>query len=184
MTTPVDLVTSALARWRNNLIDLTRRNPLINLKPTGTAYLDIVQPGLPEVYEHLVQGKSWSFFLPAEKVKGDKKESAPGTPRPNEVQTSQTDRQALLKTLTNLYRRAWTDYRERGLHTLHLALGILEWRDDDDEIVRSPILLLPVKLVRHSNAADSGRLAREEAAPIFRRTDHGDCRPAGLDGSF
>src|SRR5476649_313544 len=130
MATPPDLVASALERWRNNLIDLTRRNPLLSLKPNHTAYLEIVQPDLAKVYDYLLtQGKSWSFYFPPEKAKADKKNAVPKEPPPprgNELVTTEPDRQVVLKILTNLYRRAWTDYRERGLHTLHLALGTLE----------------------------------------------------------
>ena len=42
------------------------------------------------------------------------------------------------------------DFRERGLHILHLACGVLEWRDPDDEPLRSPLLLVPVALQRKS----------------------------------
>jgi hypothetical protein len=154
MATPADLTASALERWRNNLIDLTRRNPLLSLKTGRASYLEITQPDLMKVYDQLqVQGKSWSFFFPPEKTKNDKKSAAAKelpAPRANELLTTETDRLALLQTLTNLYRRALTDYRERGLHILHLALGILEWRDEAEEVFRSPVLLLPVKLERHS----------------------------------
>src|ERR1017187_2599707 len=148
MAAPVDLAASALERWRNNLIDLTRRNPLLSLKPGRSAYLEVAQPVLMKVYDHLTQGKTWSFYFPPEKAKDDKRESSPKPPRDSELQTTEPDRQVLLKTLTNLYRRALTDYRERGLHTLHLALGSLEWRDEENEVFRSPLLLLPVKLER------------------------------------
>ena len=73
MSTQPDLVASALERWRNNLIDLTRRNPLLSLKPNHTTYLEIVQPELMKVYDLLIQGKSWSFYFPPEKPKTDKK---------------------------------------------------------------------------------------------------------------
>jgi hypothetical protein len=173
MATPA-LVASALERWRNNLIDLTRRNPLLSLKPSRTSYLEIAQPDLTTVYDHLVvQGKS---YFPVEKAKADKNPGAPltthhsplatppladqaapeaksaygGPPRANELRTAEPDRAVLLKTLTNLYRRALTDYRERGLQTLYLALGALEWRDKEEGTFRSPVLLLPVKLARHT----------------------------------
>src|ERR1043166_2807990 len=134
MATPVDPVASALERWRNNLIDLTRRNPLLNLKAGRSSYLEIALPDLTTVYTHLVtQGKTWSFCFPPEKALKE-----------GETLTTEPDRQGLLRTLTNLYRRAATDYRERGIHTLHLGLGVLEWRDEAEETYRSPLLLLPV----------------------------------------
>src|SRR5262249_46157841 len=55
-----------------------------------------------------------------------------------------------LHILTNLYRRFQTDYRERGLHILYLAAGMLAWRDPEDEPLRSPLLMVPVVLKRKS----------------------------------
>ncbi len=151
MPITADPVASALERWRNNLIDLTRRNPLLHLKPNRTSYLDIIQPDWQHVHDHLlVHGKSWLFYLPAEAQKNSKKVGKASEPRANELVTAEPERQDLLRILTNLYRRALTDYRERGLHILHLAFGILEWRDEEEETFRSPVLLLPVKLQRHS----------------------------------
>lgn len=169
MPTPADLVASALVRWRNNLIDLTRRNPLLSLRPNHTTYLDIVQPDLMRVYDQLLlQRKSWLFQFPAESAKSAKNDTPakqPPEPRPNELLTGESDRQILLKILTNLYRRALTDYRERGLHILHLAFGTLEWRDEEDEVFRSPLLLLPVELKRHS-LQDPFQLIALEEDPI------------------
>ncbi len=165
MAAPSDPVASALERWRNHLIDLTRRNPLLSLKP-GRSYVEIAQPDLMTIYDHLLtQGRSWSFCFPPEKAKKDAAAKEPPALRPNELLTTEPDRQALLKSLTNLYRRALTDYRERGLHVLHLALGVLEWRDEQNEILRSPVLLLPVKLERHS-LKDPFQLSAAEEEPI------------------
>ena len=53
-------------RWRSNLIDLSRRNPLLSLRPTGSAYLAILQPGPDDVFEQLVRGrKPLPFRLPS-----------------------------------------------------------------------------------------------------------------------
>jgi hypothetical protein len=139
---PID---TALNRWRSNLIDLSRRNPLIALKTTGSTLLQIAQPGLGELFELLVRtGKPGHFHLPAEAGKKAKE------PRPGDLVTTETERDRLLAILTNLYRRSLADYRERGLQILYLALGVLEWRDPDDEPARSPLLLVPVELRRHA----------------------------------
>ena len=66
MATSADPVASALERWRSNLIDLTRRNPLLNLRPNRTSYLEITKPDWRAVYERLIQEKAWLFQLPAE----------------------------------------------------------------------------------------------------------------------
>ncbi|HYT91354.1 MAG TPA: DUF4011 domain-containing protein, partial [Gemmataceae bacterium] len=65
MTSPAPAVPVALARWRNNLIDLTRRNPLLALRPTKSSFLTISRPNLQAVFDRLVQaGKTWTFWLP------------------------------------------------------------------------------------------------------------------------
>ncbi len=139
---PID---TALNRWRSNLIDLSRRNPLIALKTSGSTLLQLEQPALGDVFEQLVRGgKPGHFHLPAESGKKAKE------PRPGELVTSETERDRLLAILTNLYRRSLADYRERGLQILYLALGVLEWRDADDEPARSPLLLVPMALRRHT----------------------------------
>lgn len=158
---------AALERWRGDLIDLTRRNPLLHLKPNRTSYLEIVQPDWRQVYDKLMAGgKGWLFHLPADAAKNAKKPASGPEARASELVTSATGRDDLLRILTNLYRRALTDYRERGLHILHLALGVLEWRDESDEPFRSPLLLLPVELKRHSLKDPFQLRATDEAEPI------------------
>jgi hypothetical protein len=148
MSASLPPVETALNRWRSNLIDLSRRNPLIVLRPARGSLLEITQPALADLFEQLVrQGKAASFFLPPEP---DKKAKEPPRPKPGELVTTEADRAGLLRTLTNLYRRALADFRERGLHILYLALGVLEWRDADEEPARSPLLLVPVELRRNT----------------------------------
>src|SRR5437016_3202991 len=148
---------TSFIRWRNNLIDLTRRNPLLALKQSRSSYLEITAPALEAVFDHLVpQNKTFTFWLPAAKEERDKKSRTdfkfvpPPAPKPTELVAAEPDRQRLLQILTNLYRRFQTDYRERGLHILYLAAGVLEWRDSEDEPLRSPLLLVPVILKRKS----------------------------------
>jgi hypothetical protein len=155
MTTPSPAV-AALERWRSDLIDLSRRNPLLHLKPRKSSYLVVSHPAAQAVLERLQGGKSWSFWLPPaeEGDEGGSEGASAGRerfePRANELVCADLGRAELLRVLTGLYRRALTDYHERGLHILHLALGVLEWRDDDGEAFRSPLVLVPVKLLRSS----------------------------------
>ncbi|HWY87384.1 MAG TPA: DUF4011 domain-containing protein, partial [Gemmataceae bacterium] len=115
-------------------------------------YLEITAPALEAIFDHLVRhNKTFTFWLPPPKEEGKKKaDKKKEEPRPTELVTGEADRQRLLQIVTNLYRRFQTDYRERGLHTLYLAAGILEWRDPDDEPLRSPLLLVPVVVKRKS----------------------------------
>ena len=153
MSAPAPSLDTSLIRWRNNLIDLTRRNPLLALRPTRSSYLPLAAPDLATIFDHLVvKNKTFTFWLPLakeeKKKNGDQKEQPAA--KPTELVTAETDRQRLLQILTNLYRRYQTDYRERGIHILYLAAGVLEWRDSDDEPMRSPLVLIPCLLKRKS----------------------------------
>ncbi|MCI0455510.1 MAG: DUF3320 domain-containing protein [Gemmataceae bacterium] len=187
---PPSLATS-LARWRNNLIDLTRRNPLLNLRPTKTSFLTLSRPGMQQVFDRLaLSGKPWTFWLPPAEEEdepvgawsGDHATTRSGDhattaahplslehidPKANEVVCSDLGRRQLLRILTNLYRRSAADYQERGLRVLHVAFGVLEWRDQDNsEPFRSPLILLPVELTR-SSIREPFSLAPVDEDPIL-----------------
>jgi hypothetical protein len=150
MTTPAPAVAAALERWRSDLVDLSRRNPLLHLKPRQSSYLAVSHPGPQPILERLQAGKNWSFWLPPAEDNGSPAGRERFEPRANELVCADLGRAELLQVLTNLYRRALTDYQERGLRILHLALGVLEWRDDAGESFRSPLVLVPVELKRQS----------------------------------
>jgi len=164
MSSPIPSVAHVLVRWRNNLIDLTRRNPLIALRSTRTSAVELVHPEPAAIYDRLVKtGKGWSFWMPPVPEKEDTKapkqarqsetppwQSDKFKPKAHEVVASEMERGALTQTLTNLYRRAAADFRERGLHILHVACGVLEWPDPDGEPLHSPVVLIPVELKRQS----------------------------------
>ena len=160
MSAPSTSVSQALARWRNNLIDLTRRNPLLTLRSTRSGTLTLSHPGVAGIWQRLVkEGKSCTFWLPP--LDEDESSADAEGPididldqiqtKPGEIVCGDLGRRQLLRVLTNLYRRSSAEYRERGLHILHVALGVLEWRDQDDsEPFRSPLILVPVELERAS----------------------------------
>jgi hypothetical protein len=156
MTAPPSARGAALERWRNDLLDLSRRNPLLHLRPTRSSYLVVSHPGSQPLFERLQAGKGWSFWMPPALEDEDADRPARPIklerlqPKAHELVCGDLGRRELLRVLTNLYRRAQTDYLERGLHILHLALGILEWRDDDGQAFRSPLVLVPVELTRKS----------------------------------
>jgi DNA polymerase III delta prime subunit len=145
MSSPSSAVVAALQRWRSDLLDLSHRNPLLHLKPRRSCLLTISQPDPQAILEQLRAGKSWSFWLPTTEENRQR-----GQPETNELVCADLDRAELLHVLTGLYRWALTDYQELGLYLLHLALGVLEWRDDDGQTFHSPLVLLPVELARPS----------------------------------
>jgi len=69
----------------------------------------------------------------------------------DELLTDIGDGTRLRSILRNLYRRSRTDFEERGVRILFLTFGALEWQEiEQSEIIKSPILLVPVELKRDS----------------------------------
>jgi hypothetical protein len=166
-------VSQALARWRSNLIDLTRRNPLLALRSTRSSTLPLSHPPVAAIWQRLVkEGKACSFWLPP--VDEDEEQGGPIDidldkiqTKPNEIVCDDLGHRQLLRVLTNLYRRSSAEYRERGLHILHVAFGTLEWRDQDNlETFRSPLVLVPAELVR-ATLREPFRLQAIEEDPVI-----------------
>ncbi|GAA1730450.1 DUF4011 domain-containing protein [Brachybacterium phenoliresistens] len=127
---------AALDGWRKKLIDLTKSNRLISLKPARNLELAAPEP------ETLLAGiRSGTSYL------------ARGTDTdPDELPAH---RQTVLvhrthaetkKALTQLRRTAAEHFLERGLSVLHLAFGQLHWTTLDGDPILSPLLLVPVSL--------------------------------------
>ncbi len=67
--------------------------------------------------------------------------------------------------LSRLRDRTREDLNDRGVNTLYMAFGILEWREaDSSETIRSPLVLVPVTLTRASllGTFSIARLGEEE----------------------
>jgi very-short-patch-repair endonuclease len=72
-------------------------------------------------------------------------------PKSNELVIEGLGREELERIIKNLYRRSSSDYKERGVRILYLSLGMLEWKEiGTSEVIRSPIILVPVDLSRES----------------------------------
>lgn len=172
-TVTVDLPTQStktqarIADWKRRLIDLTRRNKLLFFSAGRKSTLQITDPSFAEVFTKLVmEGKKIGFSAPEspdEDSSGGGSVSPSDNPEqqdfwkdsrgrmPKELSTSVKDPDLLNSILRNLYRRSTSDFKERGIRTLHVTFGMLEWRDTEtSDIVRSPLLLLPCELYRES----------------------------------
>ncbi|WP_418608274.1 DUF4011 domain-containing protein [Georgenia sp. SUBG003] len=80
--------------------------------------------------------------------------------------------------LRNLMRKADTEYLDRGLHVLYLAVGMLHWAELDGTPMQSPVLLLPVTL--ESDGPDPFRTsAAPTKTPSSTRPSCCGCRSSG-----
>ena len=174
-----------LDRWKRSLLDLSKRNRLLNLRPSESA-ISIFCPDPALLEDKLADGKRISLITPPVR------KNANGEPdatlyhlrtgddfatkfaqealQRNEV-VANLEQKALEKGMIELYRKAKADFEEGGSNTLFLALGMLRWSTPGDtkHSYRAPLILLPVKLIR-SSAASKPNLMRHEDDPVFNYT--------------
>jgi Protein of unknown function (DUF4011) len=165
MDAPSSAVGVALARWRDNLLDLTPRNPLLNLPLASSSSLTISHPGVGAVVERLLSArKPWSFWLPPAVGEGANPGLARIQTKPHELVCGDLERAELLDALTRMHQQAETDRSERGLHTLQVVIGLLVWQGEDGVMYRSPLVLAPVRLERTSHD-DSFNVMADDGEP-------------------
>lgn len=135
-------IDSKIENWKNKLLDLGKRNRLLNFKQTKRSTVQIFNPDCNSLWKYLVQNeKSFEFpyfdefseNLPEEKFK--------------DVETNQNVKE-LQKNLRNLRDKTKTAYEEQGINILFLSFGLLKWTEskNSDFIYNSPLILVPVSL--------------------------------------
>jgi very-short-patch-repair endonuclease len=141
--------------WKKLLLDFGKRNRLINFKETKRSNVAIVTPSFNELFEKIVgQEKSLSFsFATRVRIDDEGEESYDAVVR-GDIETSKTVGE-LQKTLKVLRGKANTSIEEQGINTLFLAFGMLRWTEANhsDQLLASPIILVPVKLTIESLAS-------------------------------
>lgn len=173
-------VTQRVEEWKRKIVDLSRRNHLLFFSRTRGSTLRIAEPSLPEIFERLVNSEeAWEFLMPPDSPETSGPENGQDTSQPllnlgpiqehsetpnearillkhshrhaDEVMTDIEEGTQLRKILRNLHRRSRTDFEERGVRILFLTFGILKWKEvEQSEIIKSPVVLVPVELVRDS----------------------------------
>ncbi len=149
-----------VTRWQQKLLDLGKRNRLLFFKPTRRTTLRLVGQTHTEIFQRLVQhGLPYEFALRTPNQDPYQfNEAEPGAalsattqpelrPEPHQLLTDQPDDQ-MVRSLYQLRARARTAIEEQGTNILFVALGFLEWREAEasQEVVRSPLVLVPVEL--------------------------------------
>jgi very-short-patch-repair endonuclease len=123
-------VSTKLDVWQKDLIDTSRMNALLYYRSSGRGagiHFQIAHPD--DLFDRLVHSKRLISL--------------------NEL-SSTLKPEDLEKALSRLRTRARDDLNERGINTLYLVFGLLAWREVDytEEVIRSPLVLVPVSLSR------------------------------------
>ncbi len=144
--------------WKNRLLDLSKRNRLLNYRETKRSSLKIHTPQCLDLYNSFVQNEEPLIFPNVEEAqltflniiddsdfdeKGEKEDDENYYPIKTNQNPNETQR-----TLKSLRDRAKTALEEQGVNILYLSFGFLKWSEsqDSDYWFNSPILLVPASL--------------------------------------
>ncbi len=174
-----------IEEWKKKLIDLSRRNRLLNFKPTKVTTVKIVEEIPSEIFRSLVVNSRSFSFLPKEDdslLSGEEhrenRESGVAFHAYDleELEEKYTDlylqtnlpEERLGPNLKKIHFRATQLMEEQGYNILYLTLGMLEWYDIEHSTVknRSPIIMVPVELRQRSVRAKY-KLYRSEEDPFI-----------------
>lgn len=153
-----ETIARKIAGWQQYLIDLSKRNRMLNYRETKRSTLRILEPGFTELFQRLaVKEESLMFQRPLDKD-ADFRAFAmlsllenlecPITVHEGDIKTagSLIERQ---KTLQNLKAKAKLARDEQGVNILYLSFGFLEWSErpgSDDPWQKAPLIMVPVEL--------------------------------------
>jgi hypothetical protein len=139
----ITAVERARQQWIGRLVDLSRRNSLVYFRDLKVGTLDFTGVGREVLRE----------LLPSSRASGDGVRF--GDVFPSE---DRTRRAASLKEIAT---RARSNFEERGLDTLFLAMGLAGWKaEDGGRDASAPVVLVPIEVVLEGNRPDVWRLRR------------------------
>jgi very-short-patch-repair endonuclease len=137
--------------WKEQLLDLTRRNNLVDFSVTKTKSLPFYRVNPLTVAGQLFENGSIFVHKSATEENG-------GTPAdPAEIGTDEVaairSQEETANSLRNLRLKQKRFQREKGVNSLFIALGTLRWFDVDhsDSELRTPLFLIEVDLVEEAN---------------------------------
>lgn len=149
---------SNIEKLRDNLLDMSLRNNLLNFRPRKKN-IEIVDEDVASLYNILVVNEQKTKFLSNETLDEDalldntwdSNAKLKDTHIDNFLQTKY-DEDELQKKLKHLYRDNKTVLEEQGYNDFFLALGFLEWKEIDYEegIHKAPLILVPMTIERSS----------------------------------
>ena len=132
--------------WKNKLLDLGKRNRLLNYKDTARSNVKIEYPDCTTLWDMFVKNETPLVF-PFEKEGEEGYESEYDF----NVETNKSTSD-LQKALRNLRNKAKTAIEEQGVNVLYLSFGFLKWTeaDNSNQTFTSPLILVPVTLTVES----------------------------------
>ena len=172
--------------WQRKLLDLSKRNRLLNLSPRSVM-VRVFCPDVAKLEDLLADGQIFNFITPTDTPLYDSTRDPElyrftfGNEQINTFAKAQLDNKVIIanesghkleSSLLNLYRKAKQDLEEGGANTLYLAIGMLKWKEASSQMqtYRAPLILLPVELLRSSARAKIRLKQRLDSEVTFNST--------------
>jgi len=152
--------------WKNKLLDLSKRNRLLNYRETKRSSLKILSPECFELYSSFMQDEQPLTF-PNLFYESEAGEEDDGEEVYYPIKTNQSPKDTQ-RTLKSLRDKAKIALEEQGVNILYLSFGFLKWTEsqDSDYWFNSPILLVPASLTIESIASPYILSLREDEIVI------------------
>ena len=140
--------------WKNRLLDLGKRNKLLNYKDTARGSLKITSPDYNELYDRIVRAEndiSFPRYIPSDTELTEDGEEPANEYEYDYVHTNKS-KVELQRVLRNLRNKAKTALEEQGVNMLYLSFGFLKWSEADHSNITysAPLVLVPVTLTIES----------------------------------
>lgn len=132
--------------WKNKLLDLGKRNRLLNYRDTARSNVKIEYPDCVSLWDMFVKDEIPLIF-PFSKENDEEYQSETEA----NVETNKNIND-LQKALRNLRNKAKTAIEEQGVNVLYLSFGFLKWTESEnsEQVFTSPLILVPVTLTVES----------------------------------
>lgn len=160
-----------LKRWQERLIDVSKANPLLGLNRSRAAKLEIESKDLDKIAKVLLSDNG-SIKLPFVQKKARKAlqlDEDPTVMTPEEYVLHEGDLTFLYQNLGDLRRKTRKIFdnsrltlSERGVNTLYLAVGCLEWADSMMGKSESPLIMIPCEFKYNGASKALGLIMADE----------------------
>lgn len=154
----MEILDKKIEYWEHQLLDLGKRNKMINYRETKRTTIKLIEPSFDELFNRLALDEATLTFQRSVDRETDirvfsilsllENLSSPLPVTIGDIKTegSIIERQ---KTLKNLRAKSRLAQEEQGTNILYLSFGFIEWKDGKGasaQWIKSPLVLVPVVL--------------------------------------
>lgn len=158
MSSSSSLLNKKIEYWENQLLDLGKRNKMINYRETTRSTLKLIEPGFDELFRRFAIGEeTLTFRRPVDRETDVRTYdilsllenlSFPLQVTIGDIRTEESIEESR-KALKNIRAKARLSLEEQGTNILYLSFGFIEWIDGKGaaaQTCKSPLILVPAVL--------------------------------------